>query len=126
MTLDEYQNEVRRTLHRPDTARSVATNTAIDAMDHVGCHTSAAHVRLEQDQLIACLGLTGEVGEVTELVKKHLGHGKHLDLEALKLELGDVRWYLTAIEALFGFTSEECAAANVEKLRVRYPTGFKP
>lgn len=42
--------------------------------------------------LLACdgLGLTGEAGEVAELLKKHVGHGHALDRDKLAKELGDV------------------------------------
>ena len=43
------------------------------------------------------LGLFGEVGEVTEIIKKHLYHGAALDLHRLQEEFGDVCWYLAAL-----------------------------
>lgn len=43
---------------------------------------------------LTCFGLSGEAGEVVELVKKHLYHGKPLDPGKFHLELGDVLWYL--------------------------------
>lgn len=43
------------------------------------------------------LGLFGEVGEVVELVKKHVYHGHELDAERMREELGDVCWYLAAL-----------------------------
>ncbi len=40
------------------------------------------------------LGLAGEVGEVSELIKKSIRDNAPLDIQKLKLELGDVLWYL--------------------------------
>lgn len=47
---------------------------------------------------MACvaLGLIGETGEVADIVKKHLWHGKPLDREHFIEELGDVAWYAVA------------------------------
>ena len=70
------------------------------------------------------LGLSEEVGEVLGLIKKAEYHGRELDRDALKKELGDVLWYLAAIAHWYGFDLGDVAAANVEKLRRRYPDGF--
>lgn len=72
----------------------------------------------------AGLGLSGEAGEVTELIKKHVGHGHDLNREHMKKELGDVLWYVAECAALAGFTLEEVAQANIDKLSARYPEGF--
>lgn len=73
---------------------------------------------------VAGLGITGEAGEVADLIKKNLGHGHQLDPEALKKELGDVLWYVQEVAYLAGFTLEEIAQANIQKLADRYPEGF--
>ncbi len=77
---------------------------------------------------IACmaLGLTGEAGEVADLLKKQLWHtkepGKYTD--KLANELGDVLWYVTALAHLHGLSLSDVASANVRKLTVRFPEGF--
>ena len=70
------------------------------------------------------LGLSEEVGEVLALIKKAEFHGRELDRDALKKELGDVLWYVAAIAHWYGFDLSDVASANVEKLRKRYPDGF--
>lgn len=70
------------------------------------------------------LGVTGEAGEVADLIKKHVGHGHPLDVEKLKLELGDVLWYVAGLATVLGLTLEDVAAANIAKLTRRYPNGF--
>lgn len=47
-----------------------------------------------EDRLNASLGLAGEFGEICDLYKKHKFHGHELDKEKLKLELGDLLFYL--------------------------------
>lgn len=71
-----------------------------------------------RDLTIAALGLNGEVGEVTELVKKHIRDGRLPGLDML-LELGDVLHYLTVLARQYGYSLEEVADANVAKLMER-------
>lgn len=75
---------------------------------------------------MGAMGLSGEAGEVTDLLKKVLFHKHKLDPDKLKKELGDVLWYLAFLAHIGGMTLSEVATANVEKLRGRYPKGFDP
>lgn len=86
--------------------------------------TSNPDKNLENRRCLAVIGLSGEVGEVAELYKKALFHGKTLDKEALLKELGDVLWYLTYYANTEGFTMSEVAQANIDKRLKRYPEGF--
>jgi len=72
------------------------------------------------------LGLSGESGEVADLIKKCQFHGQPLDEDQMLKELGDVRYYLEIVAHLCGLTMDEIEAANVEKLRQRHPNGFSP
>jgi NTP pyrophosphatase (non-canonical NTP hydrolase) len=74
------------------------------------------------------LGLSGEIGEVTDLLKKYLYHrnGKPLGIEKLKDELGDALWYFFVLLDTVGLTFEQVMEANAEKLEKRHPTGFNP
>lgn len=69
------------------------------------------------------LGLCGECGEVAEKVKKAIrDNNGYIDDErkaALKLECGDVLWYLSNLASDLGLTLEEIARHNVEKLQNR-------
>ena len=75
----------------------------------------------------ACLGLSGEVGETLDLIKKWIFHEKPLlneDIEHLKKELGDIMWYMAMMCHSFGFDLDEIMQMNIDKLRARYPEGF--
>ena len=61
------------------------------------------------------LGLCGESGEVAEHFKKEIRDGK-LDKEKVKAELGDIAWYLAVLSNALGFTLEDVAVRNLEKL----------
>jgi NTP pyrophosphatase (non-canonical NTP hydrolase) len=78
----------------------------------------------ETDRLVFALGLCGESGEVGELVKKHIGHGKAMDYLRLEEELGDALWYVAAVASAYGLGLDTIATRNVEKLAKRYPEGF--
>ena len=80
----------------------------------------------EKDVLInGVMGLCGEAGEAIDLVKKHLHQGHELDREGLVKELGDIAWYLAETAHALDVDLETVLALNVEKLRRRYPEGFK-
>lgn len=69
------------------------------------------------------LGLVGESGEVAEKIKKLLrDHDGVLDDEMkryIALELGDVFWNLVTLSYELGFTLQEIAEMNYEKLKSR-------
>jgi NTP pyrophosphatase (non-canonical NTP hydrolase) len=70
------------------------------------------------------LGLTGEAGEVANIVKKiQRDHGGVITDEVrgkLKDELGDVLWYISACADELGLTIGEIAEFNVNKLAKRH------
>ena len=72
------------------------------------------------------LGLCGEAGEASELVKKAEYHGHTLDKGKLTLELGDVLWHVAMLASRYGIDLQDVAEANIEKLAKRYPNGFDP
>ena len=79
----------------------------------------------EKDVLInGVMGLCGESGEAIDIVKKWLAQGHELNKEKLAGELGDICWYLAETATALGLSLEDIMAANIEKLRKRYPEGF--
>ena len=102
MTPKEYQHEALRTLYSDLTY---------------------------QERLSLCgLGLSGETGEIADILKKFLHHrnGKPLDVEKMRSEMGDVLWYFAILLDTLGLTFEDVMKANVDKLRQRHPEGFRP
>ena len=79
----------------------------------------------EKDVLInGVMGLCGESGEAIDIVKKWLAQGHELDREKLAKELGDICWYLAETATALDLNLEDIMAANIDKLRKRYPQGF--
>ena len=69
------------------------------------------------------LGLTGEAGEVADKVKKII-RDNHKEFTAEKKaeimkEIGDVLWYCDTLSHDLGYTLDEVAQTNVDKLRSR-------
>jgi NTP pyrophosphatase (non-canonical NTP hydrolase) len=97
MTFEEYQAEASQTAHYPKRLSNLEYPT---------------------------LGLTGEAGEVANIVKKiQRDFDGVLTDEVrgkLKDELGDVLWYICACADELGLTLDEIAAFNVGKLAKRH------
>ena len=76
------------------------------------------------DILTACMGLSGEVGELVDVFKKHIFHETSLDETHAIKELGDVMWYAALLCDAMGWDLETVMAMNIAKLEARYPEGF--
>lgn len=74
--------------------------------------------------LNASLGLSGEVGETVDLIKKWIFHESELDKTHLKKEIGDIMWYISCMCYSFGFDLDEIMQMNIDKHLKRYPNGF--
>jgi NTP pyrophosphatase (non-canonical NTP hydrolase) len=95
-----------------------------DTYQQEALRTAGPSIGLRDGWAMASMGLAGEAGEAVDMVKKHLFHGHPLDKAKLVKELGDVLWYLAVMSEQAGVKLSEVAAANVVKLRARYPDGF--
>ena len=76
------------------------------------------------DLFNACLGLSGETGELLDMVKKWVFHEKPLDTNHLKKEVGDCLWYIALFCQAMGWNLDEIMQMNIDKLKARYPQGF--
>lgn len=85
------------------------------------CQRAMARLDVENRHHVACfhalLGLLGEAYEVLVDWDRP---------ERLKLELGDMLFYVTALAHLQGMTLEDLMDANVKKLTDRFPNGWQP
>lgn len=70
------------------------------------------------------LGLVGESGEFADKIKKEMFHGHHFPTPELIKELGDILWYVAMAADALGFTLDDVAQMNINKLKDRYPHGF--
>jgi NTP pyrophosphatase (non-canonical NTP hydrolase) len=70
------------------------------------------------------LGLSGEVGELVDTVKKHVFYKQPFDIVNAQEELGDIVFYVAAMCEELGLTLDYVIANNKAKLMQRYPTGY--
>ena len=101
MEFDEYQEKAMRTNKAPNIVTSEYT--------------------------YYLLGLVGEAGEVAEKFKKNFRNDNGIQTDDFKKEiakeLGDVLWYLTAMGNMMGYSLEDIAKMNNEKLLSRLERG---
>lgn len=76
------------------------------------------------DAVYALFNLSGEVGELLSLVAKARRDGDKPDHYInVHKELGDILWCLAAVAADHGFTLEDVAVGNINKLTKRKEVG---
>ena len=87
------------------------------------CRETARYPQVGANPIYPTLGLCGEAGEVADKVKKVLRdrEGRFDDAvrDDLKLELGDVLWYVAQLASELDLSLSEIAEANLAKLASR-------
>jgi NTP pyrophosphatase (non-canonical NTP hydrolase) len=93
--------------------------------------TDRMFVREYNGQIDNCIfGLCGEVGEIADHFKKMKFHPPFEGLteegkKELRKEIGDVLWYLAALnELVFEDSLVDVARDNIKKLAARYPEKY--
>ena len=136
---DEYMCNAWVAKHAEEAARLMGYEIIEDDCDQIATKSNSEAMTIEQYQKAAArtaagkcrdlanagLGLTGEAGEVADLIKKHLYQGRDLPCEKVVEELGDLLWYIALTADLIGKGMEEIMQANIDKLWSRYPHGFR-
>jgi len=75
----------------------------------------------------AIFGLMTEVGEFTDIFKRHIFYGTEIDRVRVEEELGDIFWYIAIILDFFGLDAGHIMGKNLNKLqgkKGRYKKGF--
>lgn len=111
MNIKEYQQLAMRTNDRKATERLENVLENIMVQDVGGI-------------INASLGLSGEVGELNDMIKKSIFHGHSLDIGEVQKEIGDICWYIAMMCESFGLSMDQVMQQNIEKLKKRYPDGF--
>lgn len=73
----------------------------------------------ETGNLYPVLALAEETGEAVGKIAKAIRKGVDVDKDALKKELGDVLWNLSAVATMYDIDLEDVAISNLEKLEDR-------
>ena len=74
--------------------------------------------------ICACLGLSGEVGELVDMVKKFVFHKTPMDNSHFIKEIGDIMWYIALLCNACDYNLDDILEMNIDKLKKRYPDGF--
>jgi len=73
------------------------------------------------------LGLSGEVGELLNKLKKIIRDSMKTDSkefrEDIEMEMGDILWYVSNLADEFQLSLDEIAQKNIEKLSSRFERG---
>lgn len=72
----------------------------------------------------AAIGISGEAGELLDMVKKSWVYGKPIDRENAIEELGDIEFYMQVMRTRLCVSREAVIEANRDKLELRYPSGY--
>lgn len=113
---------MKELVRRQEALRQVIDNDA-DAYQQNVLKYAPDHHDYLLNVIYAAMGMCGEAGEASELVKKYAYHDHAIDTEHLARELGDVLWYVSYMAHLFGYPLGKIMAMNQEKLAKRYPDG---
>ena len=113
MNFDEYQKLAHKTAFHPSLGIDLVEAGWVGGINYA----------------YPAIGLSGETGEVTELIKKAIrdDQGKITPERRTKIieELGDVLWYHAEICTSLGISMDEVAQLNVKKVNARYDEKVK-
>lgn len=88
---------------------------------------STAYYPKDISLIYLALAINGEAGEVAEKVKKlyrdRNGVGDMNFAKSVAAELGDVLWYVSVMASELGFTLEDVAKMNIDKIKSRKERG---
>ena len=85
--------------------------------------TTAKYANKGNNLAYPVLGLNGEAGEVAEKAKKIIRDHNNIKTDQhrqeIAKELGDVLWYVAAVTSEIGFSMQDVAQMNIDKLASR-------
>lgn len=91
------------------------------------CKSTAMYPKIGKNFVYPLIGLQGEVGEVSEKIKKLFcdDKGKLTNEKKAEIvkELGDVMWYIAQLSTEFNVKFSEVIKGNIEKLSSRQKRG---
>jgi len=112
MTLNEYQQ------------KALTTDSYHDAADsYVDLRWAGSDVDGGIAKLLHTIGLVGEAGEVADKIKKNYRDKQGIfspeEILSIIKEIGDSTWYCAVLANDFGWTLNDVAELNIDKLAIR-------
>lgn len=121
---DVSNNTIGRVVRGERYPDAISKESILEVYPTLVNFTRNKNIGLEEELKNYLLGLNGECGELTDIFKKCLYHGKEFNPVDVMLELGDILYYLTAICNIFGVDISEIMLNNNAKLMARYKDGY--
>ena len=115
MQMNEYQKDAAMMINRNTMKMSDYQKAAARTMN--------PKLYPEQKAMHALHGMSGEVGEIHSIYQKSY-QGHEIDTDHVKKELGDLLWFIAEYCTAMGWTLDDVAQLNINKLKARYPEGF--
>lgn len=79
---------------------------------------------LNESKYIGLVALTAVAGELLDWIKKHVGHCKPFDQNFIRARLRDLLNALATFCSHYGWSLQTVTSHNINKLLLRYPTGY--
>lgn len=119
-TMGQHMDRVKRTVYYG----KVDSELMDELMPNYPTGEKGERIKQMARVLHAVIGLITEVGEICEDITKFIDEGGELDVKNLKIENGDLLWYINLFLACLKTTIVEVAYENIIKLRTRFPNKF--
>ena len=78
----------------------------------------------EEQKCHALHGMVGEIGEIHSIYQK-MYQGHAFEVDHVKKEFGDLLWFIAEYCTAKGWRLDDIMRMNIDKLKERYPDGFK-
>ena len=98
------------------------TLTSIEQFQRFVAEKTMRELTTAEAQQMSLMGLSGEVGELTEIMKKVYFYKKPLDRDHMIEELGDILHYFFMFLNTSNVTLDEVIESNTKKISARYHT----
>ena len=110
--------------HKTDDYQAAANRTESpieEAIDRLQSKMAVGAMQRKMRMIHALLGMVTEIGELADVMKRHLFYGSDLDQVHMAEEVGDLEWYSALMAAALGQRLSTIQKANIAKLAKRYP-----
>lgn len=118
MNFDEYQKRAHDTAMYPFNIR-IHSSLHIPESEEPLTKEEIENIGIQIPFVYPLIGLSGEVGELQNKLKKVLRDNKPLARDEINLELGDILWYVSELASIFSMSLWSIAENNINKLESR-------
>ena len=92
--------------------------------EYQGIATDSEGLTFEEQKFHALHGMVGEIGEIHSIYQK-MYQGHAFEVDHVKKEFGDLLWFIAEYCTAKGWSLDDIMRMNIDKLKERYPDGFK-